>query len=224
MIYTEYCGGKINSLATDGTITVLSTETELNGPVGLTYNDNGDLFVGNYNDRKIFKVLNDGSLDFIAQLPASGSNPNLGFISFGQGNIFGTIMGEHKIYAVNPNEVDQYSLFAGSDSGNTDGNIDQATFNRPNGILFNDSGDTIYVTDFGTKNLRIISDVVLALNEVTLKFESVILFPNPTKDTLNIHALLPNEGNFMVRIIDITRKEIYKENVKVISLILDKKL
>jgi len=210
MIFTEYSGDKINYLEPDGTITEISSAPELNGPVGLTYGDNGDLYVGNYTDRKIFRVLNDGSLEYIAQLPASGSNPNLGFISFAQGAIFGTIMGEHKIYAVNPNEVDSYVLFAGSDAGDNDGDINQATFHTPNGILFNNSGDTMYITDFGTKNLRIMSNVVLAVNDITIENDSFKIYPNPTKDTLFVSAQLPREGDYLLRIFDVSGKEVFK--------------
>jgi len=211
MIFSEYTGNKINYLEPDGTITELSSAPELNGPVGLTLGENGELFVGNYNDRKIFKVLNDGSLEFIAQLPTDGGAlSNLGFITYGQGKIWGTIMGSDKIYKVNPNGIDDFELFAGSMQGSQDGDISQATFHTPNGILFNEAEDKMYITDFGTKNLRIISDVVLAVNDVVIDKESFKIYPNPTKDTLFLKAQLPREGDYLLRIFDISGKEIFK--------------
>ncbi len=214
MIFTEFVGNKIKSLAPDGTIDDISLAPELNGPVGLAIDESGVLYVGNYNDREIFRVLAYGDLEYIAQLPTDGGPlPNLGFIAYAQGMLWGTTMGSDKIYAVNPNAVDEIFLFAGSAQGSMDGDINQATFNTPNGITFDTSGNTMYITDFGTKNLRIISDVVLEVEEITLKKSEVRLFPNPSKEVLNISASLPQPANYTIVASDISGKEIFKKDI-----------
>ena len=212
MIFTIYTSNKLMSLAPNGTITELASGSPLSGPVGLAYDDTDVLYIGNYNDRKIHKLEN-GNLQYIAQIPASGSNPYLGFITYGQGKLWGTILGTHKIYTVDPNSTDSVVLFAGSTQGNTDGDISSANFNQPNGILFNSSNSTLYVTDFGSKSLRIISGISLSINEETLKNESLLLHPNPAKESLNIkiEGSITN-SSYSLKIYNLLGKTIFYEN------------
>ena len=208
MIFTNFSSNTLERLAPDGTITEVASGDELDGPVGLAYDENGVLYVGNYNDRKIFRVLNDGSVEYIAQLPTDpGPNPNLGFITYGQGRIWGTTMGSDKIYAVNQNEVDSYILFAGSTQGSMDGDINQATFHTPNGIIFNPEEDTMYITDFGTKNIRIISDVILSFGEEALNLKSLQLFPNPVVSKLNIKTNV--DGDYEIKVYNVLGEVVY---------------
>ncbi len=213
MIFTHYQGGLISSLDPGGTITEISSAPELNGPVGLAFDDTGVLFVGNYTNREIYKILSNGDAEYIAQVPTDGGPmPNLGFIAFAQGMLWGTTMGSDKIYAINPYAVDDVSLFAGSSQGSMDGDISVATFNTPNGIIFNETGDTMYITDFGTKNLRIISGV-LNVEAVSLKKNDVRLIPNPTSNVLQIETSKIQGGQYTIKIFDLLGRSMYDSKV-----------
>ncbi len=206
MIFTEYTGNTINAITSGGVSTEISGDPLLNGPVGLAYDDNNELYVGNYNDRKIYKVLSDGSLEYIATV---GNSSNLGFITYAQGMLWGTVLGEHKIYRINPNAIDDVTLFAGSTAGSMDGDISEATFSQPNGIAFNDAGDTMYVTDFGTKNVRIISGIILGVEDNEGANFDLKIYPNPVKDTLFIEGMNLDEKSYSLRIIDVSGKQVY---------------
>ncbi|MEM9549118.1 MAG: T9SS type A sorting domain-containing protein [Bacteroidota bacterium] len=189
MIFTEYTNNTINTITPDGTITEISSDPLLSGPVGLAYSETNELYVGNYNDRKVYKVDGNGSLTYVATI---GNSSNLGFISYGNGSIWGTVLGEHKIYKVNPNSIDDVEVFAGSNAGAKDGPINDATFNQPNGIYFDSDKNSLYVTDFGTKNLRIID-----LGETTSTLDSkklgtISISPNPFDNEFGVR--LPNES------------------------------
>lgn len=213
MIFTEYLGNAINVLAPDGTITEISSDSELVGPVGLTYDDENNLYVGNYTDRKIYKVLSNGTLDYIATV---GNSSVLGFITFSQGMLWTTVFGEHKIYKVNPNAVDDYTIFAGSTAGSMDGDISQATFNQPNGIAFNEAGDTMYITDFTTKNLRIITGISVLGNIDSSEHKSkFILHPNPTSNTLNIEIKNHTNNNLSLEIYDVVGKSTSEVDISI---------
>ncbi len=211
MIFTLYLGNLIKRLAPDGTITTISSSVELSGPVGIVYDENGNLFVGNYNNRKIFKVEENGDLDYITQLPTEGGPyPNLGFIAYGQGKLCGTVMGNDKIYSINPNATDDYSLFAGSTQGGDDGDISTATFNTPNGIYFDETEGKLYITDFGTKNLRIISGITLGNDEFHEEENAFFVAPNPAKNYFEIHFSNKHFTTFEVKIYDVTGKLVYQ--------------
>lgn len=208
MIFTEYQGNSIKRLAVNGIVSDVSTAPELNGPVGLAYDSNGVLYVGNYTDREIYRVLANGDLEYIATLPTDGGSlPNLGFIAYGQGYLWGTTMGSDKIYKINPNAIADYELFAGSTQGNIDGDISVAKFHTPNGILFNDAEDTMYITDFGTKNLRIISGIVLSNDDFISKKSEVKIYPNPSKNQLNVQ--FNTSENYTIRVFDSLGKEMF---------------
>jgi len=216
MIFTLYNDNVIKKLDTDDTITDISNAPELSGPVGIAYSENGTLFVGNYNNRIIYKVLSNGDLEYIAQLPTDGGPlPNLGFIAYGQGRIWGTTMGSDKIFSVNPNGVDDFMLFAGSIQGSNDGDISKATFNTPNGIYFDESNGIMYVTDFGTKNLRIITGILgIETNNsdrLNLKF-----YPNPAKNSITISGSTFN-SNYTIKIYDISGKLLSEQKEETIE-------
>lgn len=210
MIYTRYGVNRINRVTPEGVFTEISADPALNGPVGLAYDDDNNLYVANYNNREVFKVLPNGDLEYIATVGTVG---NLGFIAFGQDMLWGTGISDHKIYVIDPTGIDQVSIFAGSTAGGIDGDISQATFNRPNGILFNEDETTLYITDFGSKNLRIISDVTLSAKDNKLKNSEVQLAPNPATDTLNIRINTSEIGDATLKVYDILGKTIFSSEL-----------
>lgn len=208
MIFTEYQGNSIKRLSPDGIITDVSTASGLNGPVGITFDSNGVMYVGNYTDRDIYRVLENGDIEFIATVPTDGGAlPNLGFIAYGQGFLWGTTMGSDKIYKINPDGIADFEIFAGSTQGSLDGDISVATFHTPNGITFNDAEDTMYITDFGTKNLRIISGIVLSNDDFNSKKSEVQLYPNPSDTELNIQ--FNTSESYTIRVYDVLGKEVF---------------
>lgn len=200
MIFSHYTSSAISQLNTDGTITPFSNDPSLNGPVGMAYDENGVLYVGNYNNRIIYRVLANESLEYIAQLPGAGQLPNLGFMTYSNGMLYGTILSAHKIYAINPNGTDDFSVFAGSTAGSMDGDISVATFNMPNGLIFNEAGDVLYVAEFGSKNLRVISNVISPVFETEKQALALDIAPNPAKHSLQIKANLPENTRYELKV------------------------
>lgn len=183
MIVTTYGGGnQLIKLAPDGSMIPWHAGAPLNGPVGLTYDDNGQLYVGNFTDLKIFRVFED-SLDYVATIPGGSF---LGFITYAQGALWGTAFNQHKIYKIIPSAIDSVVLYTGLTKGSVDGTLSQARFDQPNGILASPSGDTIYISDFGTGRIRMITGITLDDYFIPEAANLPVAYPNPTKDKVSV--------------------------------------
>jgi sugar lactone lactonase YvrE len=210
---------KIKKLEADGTITILFDGTPLNGPAGITF-VNDIPYIANFNDRKIFKFENN-VLTEIAQLPATAQGSNfIGFLTSLGNQLYATQIGENKIYRIN--SVDgSVTLYAGSNAGGNDGEISNATFSGPNGILADPINNRIYISDSATKNLRIINGVGLSVDEFNLSKFEIKLFPNPAFDSLNIKLSKLKDREVSISIFDILGKEIFKKDFGVENFALD---
>ena len=150
-------------------------------PVGLAFDETGVLFVGNFTDKKIHRVVS-GTATYVATVPNGDA---LGFITYAGGRLFGTNFGGHEIYSINPNGVDDFELYAGGGQGDDDGPITTATFDTPNGIIYKPIENALYISEFsGEGNIRKIEDAVLA----TPSFEigEVAVYPNPSSTSITV--------------------------------------
>ena len=187
LLWVSYNQSAIYTLNPEtGESTLLTSGAPLNGPSGISFID-GQTYISNYNDRKIFRFEDNQSLIEIAQLPAGASQNNVcGFSAAFGDKIYATQIGEHRIYEIDP-ETGAVVLFSGSSIGNDDGDVDEATYNFPNGILSDDSKNRMYVSDAGTSNLRIIDDVNLDVDALAKADISIQLYPNPVKDVFYVN-------------------------------------
>lgn len=189
----------INELLPDGTVKEIYQGSPLNIPVGLTFDNRGRLYIGNYFDRKIYRLsTNNNELEYIATVPDSGTDaPFLAFIAYARGSLFGTVYGEHKIYKIDPRVTDSVKIFAGSSSGSRDGDISEATFSYPSGIITNKRENTLYISEFsGQGNIRKIS-LRRKSCDIDIKLK---IYPNPSSEFLNIAVELPEEGSFGIKV------------------------
>ena len=191
MIYTNVGDNSINELSADGSIRVLYQGGPLNIPVGLAYGPHGDLYIGNYIGREIYRLPNGGEeVEYVATVPAPNNQvPYLAFIAYAQGSLYGTVYGEHKIYKIHPRHVDDVEIYSGSTYGDTDGNISEATFAYPAGIIANKSGNTLYVSEFnGLGNIRKITNGNGRDSQNETTPLSIVSYPNPASDYINIET------------------------------------
>ncbi|WP_109437627.1 T9SS type A sorting domain-containing protein [Aquimarina sp. AU119] len=202
IIYTDVQDNGIKELFPDGTIKVLYQGVPLDSPVGLAFDRRGALYIGNFNNREIYKLSSrKKELEYVATVPDSGTDfPFLAFLAYANGSLFGTNYGEHKIYKINPRAIDDVEIYAGSSNGNADGNISEATFSYPAGIISNRSGSELYVSEFsGLGNVRKISrrkrrcDFYIGLKA----------YPNPVSEILNVAIDSKEKGTFKIKIYDL---------------------
>lgn len=186
LLFTDYPGNSIKKLAPDGVIVPLYNGSPIDGAVGLAWSPDQRLYVANFSNSKVFEVVFGAvvTLDSVATLPAPAQgNSWLGFIEYANGFIWATAYSAHKIYKINP-ASGEVTLVAGTTLGSTDGDAGTAQFNRPNGIVASVTGDTLYVSDYGTGNLRMMTDIPLKLESPDAM--ALRVFPNPASGTFHI--------------------------------------
>ena len=225
MIFTTAdFGGIVNNgifeLTTDGTVNTIYQGSPLQLPVGLTYGPGGALYIGDYLSRVVYRIPKKGGLEYVATVPAPDNFvPFLAFVTYSQGFLYGTIYGENKIYKINPRNVDDVEIYSGSTFGDMDGDISVATYAFPAGILANQSGNTLYVSEFsGIGNIR---KITLGKGKGNQRFgsenngdsrlvEHFSVFPNPASSLLNIKLEGDFNGDYSVEIYDLLANKVYE--------------
>lgn len=151
LLITEYENNRVSKLSlSSGQHVNWLVDGGLNGPDGIVYNHQNELMVANFNNPKLFKVVN-GTIDLLATLPVNGF---MGYCNAIGTEIYVTALDAKQVYKVE--ETGQVSLLAGTGtSGNLDGPSLLATFRAPNGICSNVAGDSILVADH--QSIRVIT-------------------------------------------------------------------
>lgn len=178
LFFTTYTGSQLMKLTPDGAILPWFSGSPLNGPVGFCYDDQGQLYLANFNDRNIYRVYPD-SLQYLASLPGTPTSA-LGSITYAFGSIWATNFQNHKIFRVFIDYKDSVVLYAGSTAGFTDGALDSAKFRQPNGIVA--KNDSLFISEFATGNIRIIAniDADLTIEKKPVFQPEIAVYPNPT--------------------------------------------
>lgn len=193
-LYVSQYNGNNNSivkLAPDETLIPFCTDDQLDGPVGMAFDDNHDFYSANFENGEIYKITHGGdSVNHLATIPHTAFW-GVGFLTYANGYLFATGIGKHKIYKVSlSGEVIE---FAGSGTpGLKDGQADTAHFNRPNGITTNAAQNMLYISDYGSRSVRRITDITTGFDSETIKpqTQSVKLLqssPNPAISVTTIH-------------------------------------
>ncbi len=212
LLFSTPINNSISKLTLDGIVVPYIVDNQLNDPVGLDYNDNGELIIANYSDNRIFKVEGDESLSLIVNISATPQG--IGYIECLGDYIFATMFSSNKIYRTDYDG--NFVLVAGSTLGSVDGDASVAQFNNPNGILFTTNGDSILVSDYGTGALRVITDLDLISSiegKLPVVLENIQVFPNPASEKLLLEFSIQEPLTMISwELIDATGRVIYYEN------------
>ena len=215
---TKYSEDSVVKLAPDGTVVNFYSGPEMNGPFSIAFDEENNIYLANYTDGKVFKFIAGTNMAIpFCEVPFN-SFGGVGFLLYHDNYIYATGIGKNKIYRINMEGV--LFEFAGTGiPGRVDGQVDTARFSNPNGITINDGGDSIFISDYGTRSIRVISDLATGWIQVdypTNKKIELEVMPNPVIELAKICFLIPETG--------MTEINLYSNNGTLIKNLLRKEM
>ncbi|MBX2992673.1 MAG: T9SS type A sorting domain-containing protein [Bacteroidetes bacterium] len=208
LLVTHYNLNKISLVDTNLGVSDFLSGGLLNGPIGLVRDGQGVLYIGNFNDGKIFRYVPGTGLQEIGDIPGW-----LGFMTLSGNAIYATGWQDNRIYKV-PLNGSGAVVFAGTGvAGNADGPVATATFNNPNGIVATAGGDTIYISDYTSRSLRMIVGVnstthVGQESALPVAFRLDENYPNPFNPSTTIKFRIPVSGHVTLKVYDLLGREV----------------
>lgn len=150
---SHYASSEISrvALADPSNVTTWVSGSPLDGPIGMVFDADNNLYVGNFNDGRIFKISPDGTMTELGSIQAF-----LGFLTLSNGYLYATSYSTNKVYRLPLNGSSMEVIAGTGATGHDDGPATLATFDGPNGIASTASGDTLYVSEFNSGRLRML--------------------------------------------------------------------
>lgn len=187
MYVANYSGNSIATIdmtAANPSPEILASGGLINGPDGLVFSSTGDLISANFNNNSVQRITPEG---VVSQFAVLNGSSNSGYL-VRRGNQY-IITGAYGPNLYQIDEDGNVSNFAGTGSpGSTDGNIDAAQFEFPNGIAISPSGDSLLVThstDAGLIRLITNLDGISDTRDL-ISASSLHLYPNPAQDRFSV--------------------------------------
>ena len=206
-MYISNCQqNKIYLADSTGSYSIIYEGNGMNCPVGIREDESGNLLIANYTGGKIFSVSPAGVFSTIAQL-----NTTIGFIEYANGYIYATGLDVNKIFKITLDG--QVTVLAGTGAtGQVNGPAASATFNGPNGIVASPGGDSLFISDYYARSLRLITGVTVGVvNISSLIPEGYAIqqnFPNPFNPETKIVYQIPVKENVIIKVSDVSGKEV----------------
>lgn len=198
LVVSSWSRNSIYGVGPSGT-SLISNSSLLNGPAGITYDPAGNLYVGNYNNNRVLRYDGNGTFSVFATITGAVS-----FLTYSDSTL---IVPDHQSRQVHIVPLDggaTVSIGSGA-AATVDGIDQQAAFDNPNGVAATPSGDTIYISEFGGKALRMIVRIPAGLSTTAVETAPFKVHYNATAQCIHVtHSL--GAQPLEVRLFDLTGK------------------
>ncbi len=146
---TNYNAASLHRIAPDGAVSLISSDSRLNGCVGIDFDSNGNLIVGNFYTAQILRVTLDGVVEEIATIPnIVVEGWGLGYLTVVEDIIYTTGIAVSKLYKVDLEGDIEW--FAGNGASKSiDGELLDASISNPNGISSDKANKILYISEYG---------------------------------------------------------------------------
>jgi sugar lactone lactonase YvrE len=149
LLISQYDQSRISRWTEQGGLETWLQGGLVSSPVGMQLDGEGNVYIANFSNGTVIRRSPEGQLDQIADIPGW-----LGFIALAGDHLYLTAYQQQRIYRT-ALDGSGTEVWAGSGlQGQVDGPVSEAWFHQPNGIVASPTGDTLYVSDYGTRSLR----------------------------------------------------------------------
>jgi len=139
-------GSTVLRITPNGDISALATGKGLDDVIGVVGDENGELYAGNYKGRQLYRIT-DGIVELVGI-----SSVKINMIDYSRGHIY--IANKGRIVRINTSTGEE-ELFAGTSEPKTvNGLVESADFVMPTSLAFSPDGNTLYVVDRITGDVR----------------------------------------------------------------------
>ncbi len=225
-------GNTIRKVTPQGDVSLFASGNLFRCPNGITIDKDNNLYVSNFSNGNVVKISPSGQTSLLATTPGTqNSAASNGHIVYSpvEDVLYVASHGSHSIYRLTLDGV--LTRIAGTTArGNLDGNGNEATFSRPNGLAITQGGDTMYVnssipvTDAGGRPLnpskiRMLTGFYTPTSAVENELEQISInaHPNPTMDQLNIDLTLKEGRNLTLQLYDMLGNLILNKELRGIA-------
>ncbi|MEM9998027.1 MAG: T9SS type A sorting domain-containing protein [Bacteroidota bacterium] len=203
-------GDSISKITPEGVVTDFAQGGLLSAPVGLDFDDAGNLYAANIFDGRIVQIAPDGTQSLFATLPVQQPF-TIGHLVWADGKLYATHLGANQVHVFERDGSGR--VFAGSGvPGRSDGPADEARFNSPNGIAASVTGDTLYVSEYigAVDRIRMITPGGIVSTETAPATSTMTMgaFPNPSTGDVRLAFILPESASVTVSVYDTLGREV----------------
>ncbi len=204
--------GGISRVTPAGVATNFVIGRGVDRPVGIAFDDEGNLYSANLYDTRINKITPAGEVTFLANVPAQVNTFTIGHMVFAGGALYATDIGHHQIMRISLTGA--ISVFSGTgDQGDVDGDASSAQFTQPNGITVSPDGTKLYIHSIGAKNfLRVITLGQATDSEGSDELPSSMTldqnYPNPFNPSTNIQFDIDTSQQVRLSVFDMMGREV----------------
>ncbi|MEL6357276.1 MAG: hypothetical protein AAFQ37_10140 [Bacteroidota bacterium] len=185
LVAISFSQNRVYGIGPDTVISILSSSSLYNGPIGIAIDTLGQLYIANFNNGRIIRLI-DGTPEVFTEIGGG-----IAFITYSDGAILATNYANRRVYRI-PIDSAVPEVIAGSGQATLiDGVGLEAAFEVPNGIIATPSGDTIYISEFETPSLRMIVRTPTVSNNGQPATAAVHpnIFPIPANNQLQLEQL-----------------------------------
>ena len=139
-------GSTVLRITPSGDSSVLAAGGGLRDVIGVVGDENGELYAGNYKGRQLYRIT-DGTPKLVGT-----SSVKINMIDYSRGYVY--IANKGRIVRINTSTGEE-ELFAGTPESKTvNGPVESADFVKPTSLAFSPDGNTLYVVDSITGDVR----------------------------------------------------------------------